>query len=138
MPHESQSNATRNDCDLPAVWVVPTALRQLVECGDGEWVEELIVEFQTDTASRLDLLSQAVANADYGAVRRIAHSIKGSAAQIGANRMADVCRQMELESAKVQPVDVAGLFRTLIQGFEQVRGAIASRDSDGNGAIRGE
>ena len=123
---------------MPAVWVVPTALRQLVECGDGEWVEELIAEFQTDTASRLDLLSQAVANADCEAVRRIAHSIKGSAAQIGANRLADVCRQMELEGAKVQPVDLVRLFRTLMQSFEQVRAAIAVRDSDGNGAIRGE
>jgi HPt (histidine-containing phosphotransfer) domain-containing protein len=137
MPQESQTNAT-NGCDLPAVWVVPTALRQLVECGDGEWVEELIAEFQTDTASRLDLLSQAVANADCGAVRRIAHAIKGSAAQIGADRLADTCRQMELEGAKVQPVDLVRLFRTLMQGFEQVRVAIAARDTRGNGAVRGE
>jgi len=138
MPFEDQRTVSNTGGDLPAVWVVPPALRELAEGGDGEWVEELIAIFQTDTASRLELMGPAVANADYGAVRRQAHAIKGSAVQVGAERLADVCRQLELEAGKVQPVDLPRLFDSLLQSFEQVRGALASRESPAQGAIRGE
>ena len=38
------------DASDPRVWPVPT-LRQLVETGDGELVEELLCDFESDTAS---------------------------------------------------------------------------------------
>jgi len=124
--------------DLPAAWVVPATLRQLVEAGDGEWVEELMAVFQADTTSRLDLMGRALANADYGAVRAQAHAIKGGAIQVGAERLADVCRQVELEAGKVQPVDLARLFQCVLQSFEQARRAISVRESAGYEASRGE
>jgi len=113
--------------EFPGVWVLPAALRQLEECGEAVLVEELIAIFQTDTASRLELLAHAIETDDYSTARSEAHTIKGSALQVGAVQVADVCRTMELEAKKPQPEDLGALFRVLLQRFDEVRGVLAAR-----------
>ena len=98
MAIDSKGMNTRSE--FPDVWVLPAALRQLAESGEGELVDELIAIFQTDTAERLQLLACAIEAADYPTVRLEAHTIKGSALQVGANRMAELCRQVEMEARK--------------------------------------
>jgi len=127
MPIDSKSSATEARSDLPPVWVIPSALRQLVECGDAELVEELIAVFQTDTAGRLEIMRRAVDAADYATLRLEAHTIKGSALQVGANRLADVCRQMEMEARKALPDGLVPLLRALLQSFDEFRTVIAAR-----------
>jgi HPt (histidine-containing phosphotransfer) domain-containing protein len=127
MPLDSKISVWETRSDLPAVLVVPAALRQLAECGDGELVEELIAVFQTDTAQRLELMRRAVDAADYSTVRLEAHTIKGSALQVGANRLADHCRQVEMEARKARPDSLVPLFRVVLRSFEEVRGVIAAR-----------
>jgi histidine phosphotransfer protein HptB len=108
-------------------WILPAALRQLEECGEAVLVEELIAIFQTDTTSRLELLARAIETADYSAVRTEAHTIKGSALQVGALRVADVCRTLELEARQPQPTDLGRLFRALRERFDEVCGVLAAR-----------
>jgi HPt (histidine-containing phosphotransfer) domain-containing protein len=107
--------------------VLPAALRQLQECGETTLVEELIVIFESDTASRLEVLARALATADNATARQEAHTIKGSALQVGAVPFAEACRQMEMEARKEAPSDLADLYRTMLQRFDEVRGAIAAR-----------
>lgn len=109
------------------VLVLPAALRQLQEGGETALVEELIQIFQSDAAERLEVLARALDAADYPIVRQEAHTIKGSALQVGANRVAEVCRQMELEAHKPQPQGLAPLHRTLLLNFQEVCGVIAAR-----------
>jgi HPt (histidine-containing phosphotransfer) domain-containing protein len=109
------------------VWVLPAALRQLQECGESALMEELLAIFQTDTAERLEVLVRAVETTDYATVRQEAHTIKGSALQVGANRVAEFCRQMELEARKARPEYLVSLFHALLQSFDEVRGVIAAR-----------
>src|ERR1035441_6494584 len=125
MPLDSKSSGTETRSDLPAVWVIPAALRQLAECGDAELVEELIAVFQTDTAERLELMHRAVDAADYTTVRLEAHTIKGSALQVGANRLAEVCLKMEIEARKTRPEGLVPLFRALLRSFAAVAGVVA-------------
>src|ERR1700689_1774039 len=106
MPLDTKNVAIDMGGDLTAVWAVPEALRQLVEYGDTELVDELIAIFQTDTASRLEVLARAVAAGDWATVRAEAHTIKGSSVQVGANRVAEACRQMETEARKSPPMEV--------------------------------
>ena len=112
-------------------WVLPAALRQLQECGETTLVEELIAIFQTDTAVRLESLARAVAADDYTTARQEAHTIKGSALQVGAVRFADVCRQMEMEARKPDPADLAPLLHTAVRNFNEVRGVFAARCGPG-------
>ena len=107
--------------------VLPAALRQLQECGETELVEELIVIFQSDTASRLEVLARALATADNATARQEAHTIKGSALQVGAVPFAEACRQMEMEARKDAPSDLAPLLRAMRRSFDEVRGALAAR-----------
>ena len=119
--------------EFSGVWVLPAALRQLEECGEADLVEELIDIFQTDTAERLELLARAVESGDYATTRAEAHTIKGSAMQVGAVRVAEVCRQMEVEARNAQPAGLAPMFRALLTSFNEVRGVFAARRLPANG-----
>jgi HPt (histidine-containing phosphotransfer) domain-containing protein len=127
MQLDSKSMESSIASEFSDAWVLPAALQQLEECGEAVLVQELIDIFQTDTAERLELLARAVATADYATARAEAHTIKGSALQVGAVRVADVCRQMEVEARKAQAVDLSPLFRALLRSFDEARAVIAAR-----------
>jgi HPt (histidine-containing phosphotransfer) domain-containing protein len=97
----------------------PESLRLLAECGESGLVDEIIVIFQSDTASRLEVLGRAVAAVDLAVVRAEAHTIKGSAMQVGAGRMAELCKQMELEARKTPPLELFSLFSRLRISFDE-------------------
>jgi HPt (histidine-containing phosphotransfer) domain-containing protein len=124
---DSKSMESSIASEFSDAWVLPAALQQLEECGEAVLVQELIDIFQTDTAERLELLARAVATADYATARAEAHTIKGSALQVGAVRVADVCRQMELEARNAQPTGLAPMFHALLHSFDEVRGVFAAR-----------
>jgi len=127
MPLDSKNMGSNIGREFSDVWVLPAALRQLEECGEAALMEELIVIFQTDTAERLEVLARAVEAAEYPIVRQEAHTIKGSSLQVGANRVAECCRQMEMEARKPRPEDLIPLFHALLRSFDEVRGVIAAR-----------
>ena len=77
-------------------WSLPEALQQLAECGERDIVTEVLTLFQSDTESRLKALRSSVEAGDRPRVRAQAHSLKGSAVQVGAIAMADSCRELEL------------------------------------------
>ena len=127
MPLDTKSSGPNAGRDLPVVWAVPEALQQLVECGDTELVDELIAIFQSDTAERLQALGGAVASGDYAEVRAQAHTVKGSAMQVGANRVGEICRQMEIEAKKSPPLELDWLLNRLRKGFAEACAAMAAR-----------
>jgi HPt (histidine-containing phosphotransfer) domain-containing protein len=131
MPLDTKNMQCNAGSDLSDAWILPAALRQLQECGETTLVEELITIFQTDTASRLETLARAVETANYHAARLEAHTIKGSALQVGAVRFADACRQVEMEARKPDPPDLAPLFRAVVRSFDEVRGVLAARRGSG-------
>ena len=116
------------------VLVLPAALRQLLDGGEAELVEELIVIFQEDAAERLALLAKALESADYSLVRQEAHTIKGSALQVGANRVAEASRLIEMEARKPEPQELASMYRALLSSFEEVRDVIAARSATPDGS----
>ena len=81
--------------DGDAGWSLPEALQELPADLAAALVRQLIEPFQADSAVRLGRLRGAIATADPAAVRAEVHSLKGSAAQVGADVMASVCREME-------------------------------------------
>jgi HPt (histidine-containing phosphotransfer) domain-containing protein len=116
-----------NRGELSAAWVLPVALQQLHECGEDALVEELIEMFQVDTASRLEVLRRAVETADCLIAGTEAHTIKGSALQIGAVKVAEVCLQMETVARQGQPAILPVLMRALIVSFDDVCRVLSAR-----------
>jgi HPt (histidine-containing phosphotransfer) domain-containing protein len=127
MPLDTKNMGINMGSDFPAVWVVPEALQQLVECGETDLVDELLTIFQSDTASRLAVLGRAVGAGDVATVKAEAHTIKGSAVQVGANRVAEACLQMETEARKSPPTELDWLLSRLRRSFDEACGMIAEQ-----------
>ena len=104
-------------------WSLPEALQELAVAGDRETVAEVLMLFQTDTESRLQELREAVACGDRRRVRAQAHSLKGSAIQVGAIVLADSCGEMEL-TAETRP-ELMSLLEEIEKRFTAVSKAIS-------------
>ena len=94
-------------------------------------VAELLADFCNDAARRLLRLRAAIDRNDAAAMKIEVHSIKGSAAQMGAERMAAACQRLELAVVRgapaITPAD-ADLIGTL---FDEVSAAIGRHPLSG-------
>ncbi len=116
----------------PAALVV---LRELDEADGSALVAEVIGLFVRDFPLRLTALQSALDASQLGAAAAVAHTIKGSCAAVGAQRMAQTCEQLE---SFVRAGDVAGGWRAtgrLATEYHLVKPAleadIATMDEDG-------
>jgi HPt (histidine-containing phosphotransfer) domain-containing protein len=127
MPLETKGEGNQTPEEMAPIWEIPATLQQLADSGHTELVEELVAEFQADSAERLALICLALPGADYPTIHLEAHTIKGSAMQVGANRMADLCYRLELAARGSAPGDLGPLVDAVLHSFEEVRGVLASR-----------
>ncbi len=70
-------------------------LRELARAGNPGLLNKLQASFARDTSARLRALRTAVARADVAAVAFNLHSLKGSAANLGAIEIVATCEQIE-------------------------------------------
>jgi len=93
------------------------------QAGSIALVYELIDLFTTDVRQRLAELTSAVRGAGRRERERIAHSIKGSCANLGAEHMAELAAAIErCPEAKAQE-----LLRALLDEFSQLCAELAER-----------
>jgi len=99
--------------------VTLSGLRELQQPGDPDFVTELIDLYLESGSEQMGLLRTAVDGRNVGEVKRIAHQIKGSSGNIGAEQIADVCQEMETCWADEMstPDDPWALFTTLEDGM---------------------
>ncbi|UVW30108.1 response regulator [Massilia sp. H6] len=70
-------------------------IRALSRDGGDALVQKVIAAYVGDTPSHLARLRHAVTGMDAGSVRRVAHGLKSSSANIGAARLAMLCKELE-------------------------------------------
>jgi two-component system, sensor histidine kinase and response regulator len=108
--------------------VDPAALDRLLVMtgGDPEFLDELIQTFVEDAVVQLDAMRSAAetgANAD---LVRPAHSLKSNSANMGAERLSDLCRGLEAD-ARAGAVDRAiDRVAETANEFERVRAEITA------------
>ena len=75
----------------------PKALQQLLDVigGDREAFKDLVRSFLDDGPELVGRLRRAAETGDTDAMRRAAHTLKGSATDFGAVALADLCREIE-------------------------------------------
>lgn len=82
-------------------------IRALVSDGEG-LVGKLVRVYLGDAPARLQSLREAVLRGDTVATRSIAHAFKSASSNLGAEALADLCRQMEglsdADSARARPL----------------------------------
>jgi HPt (histidine-containing phosphotransfer) domain-containing protein len=76
-------------------WMFPEALQQLLGDGEVDFVLEIIELFKSQTGVRMRLLREAVENGRLDDARAQAHAIKGGSSQVGADRLAAACHEIE-------------------------------------------
>jgi HPt (histidine-containing phosphotransfer) domain-containing protein len=78
-------------------------------------------------------MRQALAGSDFTRIRAEAHTIKGSASQMGADALAEACRELEM-AANLHDARLISPWLTRIQGlFDDMRGAMSVYAGGGNG-----
>ena len=89
---------------------------------------EIVTLFVEDTALRFAQLKDARARGDAGAVKDIAHALKGASGAVGALRMRELCAGIQ-ESAKGSLETVEGPIRELEAEYDRVCDALKKEKS---------
>ena len=74
----------------------PEAWETLKSMGDPAFLAELIGEYLKDSPDLIQQMRTGLAKADSETVRRAAHTLKSTSASLGASRLADASRELEL------------------------------------------
>ncbi len=103
---------------------VVAGLRDLQQSGEPDILAELVELFVSDAAPRLAALREAVENGNAEGIERTAHTLKGSAGNMGARRMSDIAS--ELQDAGVSgDLSAAGALLERLEGeYKRVRPAL--------------
>lgn len=96
-------------------------LADLQEPGEPDLLRELLVLFLRDTPERLDALRRALACDDFETAARAAHSLKGSAANLGAGALQALAASAETSARQRDRATVASVLTALDAEFAQVR-----------------
>jgi len=106
------------------VTIDPQAIENLRALNPGDndqFVRELATMFLEDTPLRITELEQSLAAADLTRFCRSAHSIKGSASNLGASALRSIAEQLELQARRDGLAEIAGLVGSLKDEFDRAR-----------------
>jgi histidine phosphotransfer protein HptB len=87
---------------------------------DGEFLKEIAGIFIDDTPQRIAELDQCQVSGDVPKFSRAAHSIKGSAANIGANLLGGAASTLETESKKAPLASLSPLIDAVKAEYAKV------------------
>jgi len=96
--------------------------------GDEDLVRELMPICVADNKSRLESLSEAVAAKDVAQVKLCAHSIKGSAANLGAEPLSEAARHLERMAAADDLFQAEARLQTIRMEFDRFDAFVSDPD----------
>lgn len=106
-------------------WVIPDSLALLVQLAGKSRVTGLLELFVRESERRVDLLLKTLSEKDMEVFGLTAHSLKGSSAQMGAKRMAEISSELEHQSQNGERIRIAKLV-ALAKELEKVQAAVGA------------
>jgi histidine phosphotransfer protein HptB len=100
-------------------------LRALDPGGSDEFLREITGIFLEDTPLRIEELAKSLIDGDVGRFIRAAHSIKGSAANLGAVGLRAVAEKLERQSRSHGLADVGAMVADVRAEFDRAQAALA-------------
>ena len=91
---------------------------------DPAFLADIIDLFLEDTPPLLASLQAAIATNDLGSMRMAAHTLKGSAANLGAVVLANIARDIEHQAREGDSSGIPALTATLVASFAQTETAL--------------
>lgn len=122
MDKNDQSTPTPDD-RIALLVLRSVTIAELREEGE-DFLSDLIELFLTETPARLALLATAIAEGDPRTAERAAHTLKGTAAVLGADAMQAIAAAVEMAARAGELGEVARLFDGLRTASERVRVAL--------------
>jgi HPt (histidine-containing phosphotransfer) domain-containing protein len=104
---------------VPPVWSLTPDLKEIAAADSGMMLE-LVSLFIDDSTVRLQTLNGACFRQDFTVLRAQAHSLKGSALQMGAVGLASLCAALE-SADKPEPDRYGPMMRAIDDEFVHVR-----------------
>lgn len=104
---------------------VIASLRELTPPGEPDVLKEVLQLFLEDVPGRISRLRQAWQAGNAVDLQRAAHSLKGSAGNIGATDMLAVCRKLDERGKSGDLTDMDGLMASLDAEYARVEAEIA-------------
>ncbi|MGI1679921.1 MAG: PAS domain S-box protein [Cellvibrionaceae bacterium] len=120
---EGQSNPSEN-IEEPIkitglhVWDKDSALKRVK--GKKERLIKLISMFQEDMPDRLESLKKLIANDDYANVCGVAHTIKGVAGNLGAEKLMELASNIEVSGKNQYKEEIHELLPSLFEQYKDV------------------
>ena len=102
--------------------VLLNELRELMEDDFSVLLDAYLMESPTQRQA----IETALSDGDVEALRRSAHSLKGSSSNIGASALAGYCRQLEEQAHQADSATLQAMLADLIQEFDAVYQEIGS------------
>jgi len=99
---------------------VLSSLRQLTPPGEPDVLNEVLQLFLEEVPPRIDRLRNAWRSRNIEEVQRSAHSLKGSAGNIGAHRLHAVCAELDHTGKSGELEATAALVDALTAEFDKV------------------
>ena len=91
-------------------------IRELQTDGEENFLNELIELYKLDSSQTVQKIEKCVKQKDFQGVKRAAHNLKGSSANLGGSELAVFCRELEVSA---ENEDAKGLINLLPQ-LEQI------------------
>jgi HPt (histidine-containing phosphotransfer) domain-containing protein len=117
-PTLPSNSAPRHRRTCEAKWTPPAELLVLATDDEG-LIADLIDLFKADVETDIQKLRAALAAGDIPRMRAGAHSIRGSALQVGADFLLDVCHELELASSLTPGSRLAELVDSIQSLFDE-------------------
>ncbi len=128
---ESTDNKQLLDMEANA-GVIDSSVLQALSQVAGEQasivIAELIDIYLEDTHSRLAAMSAAINQGDSQSLYQAAHTLKSASANVGANGMADLCKQLEAIGRGGSIDGTKEIFTQLQKEYEDVKNALSSEN----------
>ena len=102
-------------------------IRALRRPGAPDLLGKIIGLYLESSAGLLQQARDAVASADPEALRQAAHGLKSSSANLGATRVAALCRELEQRGRERRLEDAAELLRALETHYLRAREALTGQ-----------
>jgi CheY-like chemotaxis protein len=96
-------------------------IRALSQVGGDVLVQKVIAAYVGDTPRQFETLLKAVRGEDADTVRRVAHSLKSASANVGADTLARLCKDLEQLGRSASILGAADLLSDMEQEFQAVR-----------------
>ena len=111
LPNPAVVDATSPEATPPPEMHEALALVQRI--GGKELLRKVISLFRSTSEQRLAALRAALSGGELQQVSRLAHAMKGSAAQVGAEALRAVSLTLEKEAASLSPHEAAACLEAL-------------------------